>query len=141
LLLDRALVQLRKDDLGKLAYAINELLTAISQSSGMVIYKRLRATLYPLALYCVSGAIGGYFVWHAVNGERGLKTKDEYEHKIASLRGELEELKLEHASWGHRIALLSGREIDRDLLDDEARVLLDRVNRNDLVVFLPRAQK
>jgi cell division protein FtsB len=141
LLLDRALVQLRKDDLGKLGYAINESLTAISQSSGMVIYKRLRATLYPLALYCVSGAIGGYFVWHAVNGERGLKTKDEYEHKIASLRGELEELKLEHASWDHRIALLSGREIDRDLLDEEARVLLDRVNRNDLVVFLPRAQK
>ncbi len=141
MLLDRALVQLRKDDLGKLGYAINESLTAINQASGMVIYKRLRATLYPLALYCVSGAIGGYFVWHAVNGERGLKTKDEYEHKIASLRGELEELKLEHASWDHRIALLSGREIDRDLLDDEARVLLDRVNRNDLVVFLPRAQK
>jgi len=140
-LLDRALVQLRKDDLGKLGYAINESLTAINQASGMVIYKRLRATLYPLALYCVSGAIGGYFVWHAVNGERGLKTKDEYEHKIASLRGELEELKLEHASWDHRIALLSGREIDRDLLDEEARVLLDRVNRNDLVVFLPRAQK
>ncbi|TPV98082.1 MAG: hypothetical protein USCAAHI_02500 [Beijerinckiaceae bacterium] len=141
MLLDRALVQLRKDDLGKLGYAINESLTAINQASGMVIYKRLRATLYPLALYCVSGAIGGYFVWHAVNGERGLKTKDEYEHKIASLRGELEELKLEHASWDHRIALLSGREIDRDLLDEEARVLLDRVNRNDLVVFLPRAQK
>jgi cell division protein FtsB len=141
LLLDRALVQLRKDDLGKLGYAINESLTAINQASGMVIYKRLRATLYSLALYCVSGAIGGYFVWHAVNGERGLKTKDEYEHKIASLRGELEELKLEHASWDHRIALLSGREIDRDLLDEEARVLLDRVNRNDLVVFLPRAQK
>ena len=141
MLLDRALVQLRKDDLGKLGYAINESLTAINQASGMVIYKRLRATLYPLALYCVSGAIGGYFVWHAVNGERGLKTKDEYEHKIASLRGDLEELKLEHASWDHRIALLSGREIDRDLLDEEARVLLDRVNRNDLVVFLPRAQK
>ena len=140
-MLDRALVQLRKDDLGKLGYAINESLTAINQASGMVIYKRLRATLYPLALYCVSGAIGGYFVWHAVNGERGLKTKDEYEHKIASLRGELEELKLEHASWDHRIALLSGREIDRDLLDEEARVLLDRVNWNDLVVFLPRAQK
>jgi cell division protein FtsB len=140
-LLDRALVQLRKDDLGKLGYAINESLTAISQSSGMVIYKRLRATLYPLALYCVSGAIGGYFVWHAVNGERGLKTDDEYEHKITALRGELEGLKSKHALWKHRIALLSGRAIDRDLLDEEARALLGRVNRNDLVVFLPRTQK
>jgi cell division protein FtsB len=107
----------------------------------MVIYRRARAALYPLLLYCVAGSIGGYFVWHAVNGERGLKTKDEYEHKIAALRGELEGLKSEHASWNHKIALLTGRAIDHDLLDEEARALLGRVNRNDLVVFLPRAQK
>jgi hypothetical protein len=53
----------------------------------------------------------------------------------------LDGLKLEHVSWDHRIALISGREIDRDLLDEEARTLLGRANRNDLVVFLPRTQK
>jgi len=127
--------------IGKLRILINESLTAIGQSRGMVIYRRLRATLYPLALYCVSGAIGGYFVWHAVNDARGLKTKDEYEQKIASLRSQLNDLKLEHASWDHRIALLSGREIDRDLLDEEARMLLGRANRNDLVIFLSQPQK
>lgn len=107
----------------------------------MIIHRRIRAAFYPLLLYCVSGSIGGYFVWHAENGERGLKTKDEYEHKIASLRGQLEELKRAHGSWVHRIELLSGREIDRDILDEEARTLLGRVNRNDLVVFLPPGQK
>jgi cell division protein FtsB len=107
----------------------------------MVIYKRLRSTLYPLLLYCVSGSIGAYFVWHALNGERGLKTKDEYEHKIAVLRDELEGLKSEHTLWEQRIALLSGRVIDRDLLDEEARALLGRSSRNDLVVLLPRTEK
>ncbi|MGH6811903.1 MAG: FtsB family cell division protein [Methylocella sp.] len=107
----------------------------------MVIYRRARATLYTLLLYCVSGSIGGYFVWHAVNGERGLKTKDEYEQKIAALRDELVGLKSEHVLWNQRIALLSGRAIDRDLLDEEARALLGRVNQNDLVIFLPRTQK
>lgn len=107
----------------------------------MVIHRRVRAILYPLLLYCVSAAIGCYFVWHALNGERGLKTKDEYEHKIASLRDELERLKVEHALWDQRIALISGRVIDRDLLDEEARALLGRVSRNDLVVLLPRTQK
>jgi cell division protein FtsB len=106
----------------------------------MVIYKRLRSTLYPLLLYCISGSIGGYFVWHAFNGERGLKTKDEYEHKITALRDELEGLKSEHAQWDQRIALMSGRVIDRDLLDEETRAMLGRVNRNDLVVILPRTQ-
>jgi cell division protein FtsB len=106
----------------------------------MVIHKRLRDTFYPLLLYCVSASIGGYFLWHALNGERGLKTKDEYEHKIAALRDDLSDLKSEHALWDQRIALLTGRVIDRDLLDEEARALLGRVNRNDLVVLLAHAQ-
>jgi cell division protein FtsB len=107
----------------------------------MVIYKRVRATLYPLLLYCLSGSIGTYFVWHAINGERGLKTKDEYERKITALFGELDGLRTEHALWSHRVALMSGRVIDRDLIDEEARAVLGRVQRNDLVIFLPRPQK
>ncbi len=106
----------------------------------MVVYKRIRSTLFPSLLYLLSGSIGAYFVWHAVNGERGLKAKDEYERKITALIGELDNLKAEHALWNDRIALLSGRVIDRDLLDEEARAVLGRVHRNDLVVFLPRTQ-
>jgi len=120
---------------------INELLTLLRLPCGMVKYRRARAALYPLLLYCISGSIGGYFVWHAVNGERGLKTNDEYEHKIATLRDELESLRAEHSIWNQRIALLTGPVIDRDLLDEEARALLGRVNRNDLVILLPRPQK
>jgi cell division protein FtsB len=104
----------------------------------MVTHRRVRAILYPLFLYCVSGAVAGYFVWHAVNGERGLKTKDEYEQRIAMLREQLRGLKEERAVWDHKISLMKGEAIDRDLLDDEARSLLGRVDRNDLVVFLPR---
>jgi len=104
----------------------------------MVVYGRIRAAFYSLALYFVSGSIGTYFVWHAVNGERGLKTKDEYERKIGALTGELDGLKAEHALWSQRIAQLSGRVIDRDLLDEQARAILGRVHRNDLVVLFPR---
>jgi|SRR5262245_12456712 cell division protein FtsB len=106
----------------------------------MVVYRRIRAVLFPLLLYFVSGSIGAYFVWHAVNGERGLRTKDEYERKIAALTGELKELKAEHSLWNHRIAQLSGRVIDRDLLAEQARAILGRIHRNDLVVLLPRTQ-
>ena len=68
---------------------LNRSLTRIGEVAAMVVRRRLRAVLFPLALYCVSGSIGGYFVWHAVNGERGLKTKEDYERKIASLQVEL----------------------------------------------------
>jgi cell division protein FtsB len=106
----------------------------------MVVYRRVRAALFPLLLYFLSGSIGAYFIWHAVNGERGLKTKDEYERKIAALIGELNEFKAEHRLWDHRIAQLSGRVIDRDLLAEQARAILGRIHRNDLVVLLPRTQ-
>ncbi|VFU08001.1 FtsB family cell division protein [Methylocella tundrae] len=103
----------------------------------MVIRRRWRAILYPLCLYCVSGAAGGYFVWHAVNGERGLKTQDEYQVKIESLQKELRGLKADRALWQHKIELINGAVIDRDLLDEEARSLLGRDDKNDLVVLLP----
>ena len=104
----------------------------------MVVRTRLRAFLFPMMLYCVSGGIGGYFVWHAINGDRGLKVSDEYEKSIAMLTSQVAATKLERAQWQHRIALMKGDAIDRDLLEEEARVTLDRVGKNDLVVFLPQ---
>ena len=101
----------------------------------MVIRTRLRSILLPLALYCVSGGVGGFFVWHAINGDRGLKVSDEYQKSIAMLDKELTATKATRAEWQHRIDLMRGDVIDRDLLGEEARATLDRVGKNDLVIF------
>ncbi len=113
----------------------------MADGANMVVRRRARAILLPLCLYCVSGAAGGYFVWHAVNGERGLKTQDEYQQKIAGLEKELAGLKADRALWRRRIELINGAVIDRDLLDEEARTLLGRDDKNDLVILLPRSGK
>jgi len=107
----------------------------------MVIRRRLRAFLFPLALYCVSGSIGAFFVWHASNGERGLKMNDEYEQKIAVLGEELKQLRAERARWSHKIDLMRGKMIDRDLLDEQARHLLGTAQKNELVIFVSNAPK
>jgi cell division protein FtsB len=121
---------------------LNRSFTRIGEFASMVIRRRLRAVLFPLALYCVSGSIGGYFVWHAVNGERGLKTKEDYERKITSLQKDLRDLQNERRTWEARIDLLHGVTIDQDLLDEEVRKQLGRVHKNDLVVILaPDPQK
>lgn len=100
----------------------------------MVVRKRLRAILFPLLFYCVSGAVGGYFLWHAVNGERGLKTREDYERKIASLQTELANLKEVRRLGQLKVNLLRGQTIDADLLREEAEGQLGRVGKNDLVV-------
>jgi cell division protein FtsB len=117
--------------------AVNRSLTTKSDHGAMVIRRRMRAILYPLVLYCVSGAVGSYFVWHAVNGERGLKTKDEYEQRLATLREELKAVRAEQALWEQRISMMRGPVVDRDLLEEAARTVLGRVDKNELVVLVP----
>ena len=104
----------------------------------MVVRTRLRRFTYPVILYLVSGGIGGYFVWHAINGDRGLKVSDEYQKSITMLKAGLDTAKAEKAAWQNRIDLMSGEAIDRDLLDEEARTLLGRVDKADLVIFYNR---
>jgi cell division protein FtsB len=101
----------------------------------MVVRTRLRAILLPIAFYAVLGVASGYLVWGAWNGERGLKTKAEYSNEMQNLDAELKGLQAERRSWDHRVALMRSDAVDRDLLDQEARAVLDRVNKNDLVVF------
>jgi cell division protein FtsB len=101
----------------------------------MVVRTRTRAIVFPIAFYVVLGVASGYLVWGAWNGERGLKTKAEYSTTMQDLGAELKSLQAEHQSWERRVALMRPDAIDRDLLDEEARAILDRVGKNDLVVF------
>ena len=103
----------------------------------MVVRTRLASILIPLAFHVLSGAVGAFFVWHAFHGERGIAADLEYRRQMAEIEGELKVVRAEKAVWQKRINLLRGEEIDHDLLDEEARNLLNRVNKNDLLVFLP----
>jgi cell division protein FtsB len=97
----------------------------------------LRSLVVPFSLYGVAALITSYFVWHGVNGQRGLKTGEEYEQRLTKLRLERDTLKLERMQWEHKIALIRGEQVDADILDDEVRARLGRVHRNDVVILLP----
>ncbi len=104
----------------------------------MVVRKRARAVLVPLALYGASAGVVGYFVHHAHSGNRGLEAKQQLKRQAYGITRELEAAKAERMGWERRIALLRSDQIDRDLLDERARVILDRVHRNDLVIITGR---
>ena len=101
----------------------------------MVVKRRLRRFLMPLALYCVSGAVVSYFVHHANHGHRGMEAKRQLKIQAYELGQELEGAKVERRDWERRIALLRSDQIDRDLLEERGRILLGRVHRNDLVII------
>lgn len=101
----------------------------------MVIRRRARRFLIPLMLYSVSAGVVGYFFHHAHSGARGIEARQKYEAQVEELTRELDGVKAERADWERRIALLRSDQIDRDLLEERARIMLGRVHRNDLVII------
>jgi cell division protein FtsB len=105
----------------------------------MVVRRRFRAFFIPLALYLVAAAAVGFFVHSAQVGNRGLNAKRALKIQVFELRKELETAQADHADWDRRLALLRADQVDRDLLEERARVVLGRVHKNDLVIVQPLA--
>lgn len=79
----------------------------------------------------------GYFVWQAESGNRGLEAKKALKIRAYGLNQELAAVRAERATWEHRVALLKSDQIDRDLLEERARIVLGRVHANDVVIITP----
>jgi cell division protein FtsB len=102
----------------------------------MVKRTRLRSIVLPIVLYLVLGVASGYLVWGASNGEHGLKAKEKFDAEAVELKARLAQLKDEHARWDLRVASLKSENIDKDLLDEEAHALIDRVGKDEVVIFI-----
>jgi cell division protein FtsB len=116
---------------------VSTFLTLCAHPAGMVVRRRVRAVLMPLGLYAVSGLVVGYFVHQAESGNRGLEAKRALKIQARALNQELTAAKADRAIWEHRVALLRSEQIDRDLLEERARVMLGRVHANDVVIIDP----
>jgi cell division protein FtsB len=92
--------------------------------------RRLRAAVLPAVFL----ACCGYFVWHALNGERGLWAKGEREDRIAAAVTERDRVRGELAAMERRVQGLRGERLDSDQLDERARQLLNMVGRDEIVV-------
>jgi len=104
----------------------------------MVTRRRLRSILTAFALYALAALLIGYFGVNAYNGDRGLKAKEDIDRQMATLTAELDRLKAEQAQWERRIALLKSDDLDPDMLDEQARTLLDFADPRDLRLMLNR---
>jgi cell division protein FtsB len=88
----------------------------------------------PFMLYLVSGVAAVYFINEASNGSRGIETRNSLLSEIARLSTDLSKLASERMALEKRNALIGLFAIDSDLLDERSRIVLNRGNRNDVVV-------
>ena len=81
-----------------------------------------------------------YFSYHAVNGNHGLHKQALLTEKIKQLETELAALKDERQRIDHDVLLVTKRvQTDSDLLEEQARTLLNFVRPGDIVVLRPQA--
>ncbi len=97
---------------------------------GAGLLRRLRAALLPMVFLTACG----YFVWHAVHGERGLLAREARQLQIADARAERDRAQTELATMERRVAGLRGDRLDRDQLDERARQLLNMVGKDEIVL-------
>jgi len=101
----------------------------------MAVKTRARAILIPIVFYLVLGSASAWLVWGASQGERGLTAKAQNDAEYTRLQAELAVLRTDHDRWRRRVESMRSEAVDRDLLDEEARAMLDRVGKDDVVIF------
>lgn len=86
----------------------------------------------------VGPAIGclllGYFVFHSVEGDRGIHAWLALDSKIEIAESKLAVLKGEREALEEKVAMLHPESIDRDLLTERARQVLNYLDQNDFVI-------
>ena len=91
----------------------------------------------------IAGSILGalvflYFVMHAVQGDRGLLAWLKIRQQIVIAEAEYQVSETQRKYWVHRIKLLGGDAINRDMLDERARAITGFIKSDEFVVFSAR---
>jgi cell division protein FtsB len=103
-------------------------------------YRPLQETSRPLVKR-VAGRLAFFSVmfylgFHAFSGERGLFALYSETRRLEELKTELVEVKAQREALAHKVKLLSSNSLDLDMLDEQARFILGKVGRNEIVYFL-----
>lgn len=97
---------------------------------------RIRAFAPPVIFL----AITYYFGWNAVHGKSGLEAQAAQRAQLAQATATFQQVDAQRQEWATRIADLSGKSIQPDMLDEQARQVLNLADPADLVINLPPAK-
>lgn len=88
----------------------------------------------------VAGSILGalvfaYFLFHAVQGDRGILAWMQVQQQIAETETQLSGIRAERDWWERRTALLRSEGLDPDLLEERVRAVTGLVRDDEIIVI------
>ena len=99
----------------------------------------LANVILPLIFTAIFGGAGGlmyYFGSSLMGGENGYYAKQRTTAELENKQAELETLRATRQALDKKVALLSPGNLDRDLLDEQARAVLGLADKSELVIIL-----
>jgi cell division protein FtsB len=113
-------------------------LTLIGDHPRMIVNTRRRRILALVAFHSLAWSASAYFLHSAQTGDRGLAAKREAKIRTEEIGREIAEMRAEKQAWERRVSQLSNEKVDRDLIDERNRAMLNVVHRSDVVILLNR---
>jgi cell division protein FtsB len=108
---------------------------------GMRFWRSLKRRLRDAVAPCVFLALGGYFLWSATQGERGLNFAAERQTMLDAAKLDVVRADAEKIVWERRVAAMRAQNLDRDALDERVRDRLSLSSPSDIIVMYPPGQK
>ena len=93
--------------------------------------------LKSLAAQLLGACVAGYFIYHAVQGDRGILAWLRVTQHLEAAQVELAQSATDRAALEQRVALLNNSSLDLDMLEERARIMLNFSDPDDVVIFLP----
>jgi cell division protein FtsB len=103
----------------------------------MIVMREIRKRARALAGPVLGIVLTGYFGYHLVEGDRGLRAWVRLSQELRQAKEQLAAVSEKHARLQHRVAHMRAKEVDPDLLDSQVRQTLDVLRPDEIVIPVP----
>lgn len=79
-----------------------------------------------------------YFAYHSIQGDRGFIVLGKLERQVSELRVELNAIRETRSKIENRVALLRPDNLDADMLEERARIVLGYTRSDDVILLEPK---
>jgi len=104
-------------------------------SSPMIVLREMRRRAKVLVPPVMGLALTGYFAYHLVEGDRGLRAWVQVTQELHAAKENLSAVAADRAALEHRVSHMRPDHVDPDLLDSQVRRTLDVAAPGEIVIM------
>lgn len=102
----------------------------------MILWREAKRRARHIVAPLLGAAVVGYFAYHTLQGDRGLKAYMGLKQDAEELRGEVGALSEQRRVLENRVVRLRPDGLDLDLLEERAREQFNLIQANEAVILL-----